>query len=176
MKQRIVFFNLISLVAMFVAVGLFPYHTKPLQAGDLTGTTATGKDTQFETSIGMLTRNVKVLKGAKLKVVSPGKVAISFGFIYIDPKNAFPIEESIEIYMGDKPDHPAMITLVRDLKSGKWLVTDGYIFYKDPKYMLLDGDTVKIIGGKDNPVYIDNQPFADTTVYIRNGKPHLNME
>jgi len=161
---------------MFVAVSLFPYHTKPLQAGDLTGTTGTEKDTPFETSIGTLKGNVRFLPGAELGEVSPGELAIFFGFINIDSKNAFPIDEPIEIYMGDKPDHPAMITLVRDLKSGKWIVTDGYICYKHPKYMLLDGDTIKIIGGKNNSVYIDNQPFADTTVYIRNGKPHLNVE
>ena len=137
MQQRIVFSTLVSLIAMSVAVGLVPYHTKPLQAGDLTGTTATGKDTVFETSLGTLTRNVKFLPGAKLEMVSPKKLAITFGFIHIDSKNAFPVKEPIEFYMGDTPDHPAMITLVRDLKSGKLLVTDGYICYKDPKYMLL---------------------------------------
>ena len=175
MQQRIVFSALVSLIAMSVTVSLVSCQTKSLQTGSQTKTGAADKDAPFETSLGTLTRKNTLLRG-NLVEVAPGKLAVTLGFICIDSKNAFPIKEPIKVYMGDKPDHPTVITLVQDLKSDKWLATDGCICYKHPKYMLLDGDTVKIIGGEDNPVYIGNQPFADTTVYLRNGKPQLRVE
>jgi hypothetical protein len=44
------------------------------------------------------------------------------------------------------------------------------LYVRQQQGYLLEGQRVTVIGGKDNPLMIGGQPFADTTLVILNGK------
>jgi len=145
--------------------------TKPDQTVFCLGSARGGKDTMFQTSLGTLTERYEIIP---LECRRSGKehITIDSGIVRMDSKSALPIDDRVEIYKTGATRRGS-ITLVQENKSGQWLGTDGALFFDSENVMLMEGDTVRIIGGKDEPVYINNQPFADTTVYIRNGKPYL---
>ena len=65
---------------------------------------------------------------------------------------------------------PLEITFVQNLTSRAWLATNGLLYVRQQQGYLLEGQRVTVIGGKDNPLMIGGQPFADTTLVILNGK------
>ncbi len=139
-----------------------------------------GLEATYETSIGILHYGFHIDDNDVLMSPSNGAVGSFLGFATITETEA--IEISDAIYASSKADFytkKVSITLVQDKKTGKWLATAGKIglFKADLVtngniiVVLLEGQTIRIIGGKDKPIKILGSPFSDTTVVIREGKP-----
>ena len=129
----------------------------------------------YETALGILTAGGgRVDKGAQLKFDAANKkLIIVKGFFSVPSGHAVPVSGAFKIIpeFGSAAG-PINLTLVQNKADGKWLATDGKmaIYYKTSSG-LIEGHSIKIIGGSENPITIDGHPFSNTTILIKGGKP-----
>jgi hypothetical protein len=133
---------------------------------------ARGQVKQYRTALGKLNAGMLILKGSQMTKLG-NKMEIKEGYFAIGADGAVSITNPVQIFKG-KPYQtltPLLITFVQDLASHDWLATDGLLYVRKHQGYLLEGQKVKVVGGQDNPLVIDGQPFADTFLVIVNGKP-----
>lgn len=126
---------------------------------------------EHNTSLGTLKGRFLLENGNQISMGANNNLIIVFGIIHMGPDDATQINESIGVYTARKPTQPVEVTFVQDRKTGTWLATNGALCIVNDKQFLLDGTTIKVVGGANTPIKIAGQPFADTTVQIRDGKP-----
>ena len=133
---------------------------------------AKGQVRRYKTALGELKASMVLLKGSQMTKAG-NKMEMKEGYFAITSDGGVSISYPVEIFKG-KPYQtitPLTITFVQDLASRDWLATDGLLYVRKYQGYLLEGQRVKVVGGKDKPVIIDGQPFADATLVIQNGKP-----
>lgn len=148
---------------------VFSFFQTYCHAEGVTGITLSSKTT-YETSLGKLKDSFLLQNGNKMGTDSSGNMTIIFGFIHMGSDGAIDIRDNVEIFQG-KTNLSPNITFVQDMKSKKWVATNGTMCIDKSSTKLLDNSTVKIIGGKERPIKIAGQSFSDTTVLIKNGNP-----
>lgn len=162
MKQiAILFWGCFILYFGFTLIGTDPY--------------AQDEADKYETALGILTAGGgRVDKGAQLEFDAANKkLIIVKGFFSVPPGRAVPVSGAFKIIPEfGSPAGPINLTLVQNKANGKWLATDGKmaIYYKTSSG-LIEGHSIKIIGGPENPITIDGHPFSNTTILIKDGKP-----
>jgi hypothetical protein len=133
---------------------------------------ATGKVKRYKTASGELTATWLLLFGSQLTKAG-SKMEFKEGYFAVSSDGGVPITNPVQIFKG-KPYQvltPLEITFVQDRISGAWLATNGLLYVRKQQGYLLEGQRVRVIGGKDKPLFLDGQPFADANLVILNGKP-----
>lgn len=126
---------------------------------------------KYQTSLGTLPCGWLIQNGNQIKMVG-NNMEIIFAFIHMGSDEATPILDNVGVFQG-KTNLSPHITFVVDQNSGKWVATNGTMCIKNDETLLLNNTTVKIIGGGENPIKILGQPFSNTTVLIKKGKPFI---
>lgn len=144
----------------------FPKNSK---TEEIKGILLQGSRGFYNTSIGKLKDSLLLQNGNKISQNASGGITIVFGFIHIQSNEATGILDDITIFKG-KTNLTSKITFIQDLDNKKWVATDGVMCIDNGSIKLLDNTTVKVVGGKDNPIKIDGKEFHDTSVTIKNGK------
>jgi hypothetical protein len=132
----------------------------------------------YETSIGNLKPQCLVVAGANMGVSKKGQFDIVSGLLFLKDDEAISITEGeLNIYPSSKlrlsPARDLYLTLVQDNPTGKWIATKGFIVLADGKFQIIEGQTIRIVGGNNNPFKISNESFSDTVIRIQNGKPEI---
>jgi hypothetical protein len=130
-----------------------------------------GKATKYETELGTLYEGVSIEKGAEISFGTSGNMEIIFGFMGLSSSNAFPVGADLRVFTAHSVTNKPQVTLVQDKATGKWLATNGRIALEKGNIGVVEGHKIKILGGQNDPIKIDGQPFAATIVVITNGKP-----
>lgn len=125
---------------------------------------------KYQTSLGQLNNGFLLQNDNQVSMDKSGNLLIVFGFIHMGSDEAVEIDNNVAVFQGETNLSPH-ITFVQDQKNGKWLATNGTMCIQNNSNLLLDNTTIKVIGGTDKPIKIAGQPFADTTVLIKNGRP-----
>jgi uncharacterized protein (TIGR03067 family) len=146
----------------------FQMRTKESMALENSSKTKGVKD--YETAVGKLTNGFTLEADASLKVEEKG-IAINAGFYAIRPGHARWFDGTLVVVADKKHAPPLSVTLVQDRATGEWLATDGLLATEDGKEGLIEGHSVKIVGGEKRPVSISGNEFANCTVVVRQGKP-----
>jgi len=118
-------------------------------------------DEKYETEIGALKGGFLLQNGNQMR---NGKIVS--GAIYMDAETAYAIEKKIGV-LETKKKLDVEVTLLQDKKSGNWLATQGWLCMKNGEVFLLDNTRVKVIGGKKNPILIDDRPYSNTEMVVR---------
>jgi len=132
---------------------------------------ASGKTTAYDTELGTLYEGMSIEAGAEVSFGMSGNMEIIFGFMELSSSNAFPVPSQLRIFTERSVTNKPQVTLVQDRITGKWLATRGKLALAKGEAGLVEGHRIKILGGKNNPIKIDGQSFAETTVVITNGTP-----
>jgi len=149
-------------VFLFLSVGSTCAQA-PMTAGDATK--------KFDTVLGTLSEGGVLEAGSQFDL---GGNAI-FAVLAFPKGSAVALDEArFDICLDYGIEPPPSITLVQDSTTGKWLVTDGRLGMLREQLVLVEGHTVKIIGGEGSPIHIGDKPFFDTTVVIEGGRPVVN--
>lgn len=139
------------------------------------GIRASGEEDAFQTESGALKNGATLLKGAIIGVVNE-KLKLVFGFFGIEKGFGLPLKKDLVATSRQEPlpdGRKAEITLVRETGTKRWIATNGVLARDGDDEMLVEGHTVYIVGGRDNPVRICGKDFSDSTVIIENGRAVL---
>lgn len=131
------------------------------------------KDTgiTYQTPLGTLKQGGSLEDGSEFDL--SGRIIAGFMRMGHDQALAFNIH-SLSVSRQLKSPSPVQITLVQDQATRKWIATDGTIDIIDNNLVLVEGHTVNVLGGADQPFLIEGQPFFETQVKIQNGRPVRN--
>ncbi len=131
-----------------------------------------GQIETVETSLGELEMKCLLDNNNVVMEDNQGRPNIVFGSIIIGAEDAVNIGEDLKVYTEWDATSTSKITLVQDKQNDKWFGTNGRLFIRNSsERVVLNGQTIKVIGGADNPVNIAGKAFSDTTVIIKDGEP-----
>lgn len=157
-----------------MALLLLPLLTATLSAGE--GTEAAADPTTaaattrpaHDTDLGPLRPSgLSVMEGAHVEFRDLGQLHVVAGFAEVAPGEALPVD-GIHPWFDFPAKPPRGITLVRDKATDKWLATDGVVAIAQAKFVLVDDQEVRVVGG---PFKVRDVGFTDQTFVLRAGQP-----
>jgi len=137
---------------------------------ELKGILLSAKPEQISSPWGPLKNNMLLLNKPQRVSISGNNLTILFGMLYFDEKSATDFDGKINITNLWTAKTRMKVKMFQDQNTGKWCVTDGFVATTKNDLAVFNGLTISIMGGKENPVIIDGEPFSDSVVEINNGK------
>ena len=137
---------------------------------ELKGILMSSKPEQLNSPWGPLNNNMLLLNHPQQISLNGNNLNILFGLLYFDEKSATAFDGRLKITNSWTAKTKMRVKMFQDKNTGKWCATEGFIATVNNEMAVFNGLEISIIGGKEKPLMIDGQPFADSVVEIKNSK------